>query len=48
MLNFRNVAGEKFGDIKMENVGKSIDKPLVLKYIYTVSICKLGNTTLKE
>ena len=39
---------ETAGKIKVQNVGKSIDKPPVLKYMYTVSICKLGNNTLEE
>ena len=32
----------------MEIVGKSIDKPLVMKYIYTVSNYNLGHHALKE
>ena len=39
---------ETAGKIKVQNVGKSIDKPLVMKYMYTVLICKLGYNTLKE
>ena len=33
--------------IKAQNVAKSIDKPPVLKYIYTVLIYILGHNTLK-